>query len=146
MADLAPFWQRKTLAQLSHEEWESLCDRCGKCCLEKLEDSVSRKVSYTRVACRLLDINSGCCKRYVQRRRWVPNCEQLSPDNIQRFHWLPSTCAYRLIWEGQPLPDWHPLLTGDPGSTAQAGVSVRGRAIPAGKAGPLYHHVVTWPA
>jgi uncharacterized protein len=141
-----PFWRRKSLAEMSHAEWESLCDGCGKCCLEKLEDAESGEISHTNVACRLLNVRTCRCTRYAERRRFVPNCEQLDPENVRRFQWLPSSCAYRLLAEGRELPWWHHLLSGDPELVHEIGMSVRGRAVPERRAGPLEHHIVTWPA
>jgi uncharacterized cysteine cluster protein YcgN (CxxCxxCC family) len=145
-AGAAPFWKTKTLAEMTHDEWESLCDGCGKCCLEKLEDQCSGEISYTNVACRLLDVGSCRCTRYAERQRFVHNCEQLNPQNIRRFTWLPSSCAYRLLAEGKNLPWWHHLLSGDPELVHQVGASIRGRAVPERRAGLLEHHIVTWPA
>jgi uncharacterized protein len=125
----APFWRTKTLKQMSQREWESLCDGCGKCCLHKMEDEESGAIYHTNVACRLLDLETCQCGNYSQRKRLVPDCVQLSPDNIERFEWMPSTCAYRLLAAGQDLPEWHPLVTGDPNSVHAAGVSMRGRAV-----------------
>lgn len=125
---LAPrFWERKSLKKMSKAEWEALCDGCGKCCLNKLEDSETGEVALTRIACRLLDDDSCRCSHYENRHMFVPDCIVLRPDNIDSHaYWMPETCAYRLLWLGQPLPDWHPLLTGDPDSAHRAGVSVRG--------------------
>lgn len=112
---------------MTAEEWESLCDGCGKCCLHKLEDEDTGEIYYTDVACRYLD-SEGChCQAYDQRKALVPDCVVLKPTDVKEFHWLPSTCAYRLVSEGQPLPDWHPLVSGDPASVVRAGVSVAGR-------------------
>lgn len=140
-----PFWRRKPLAQMSPAEWESLCDGCGKCCLHKIEDAQTGAVSYTNVACRLLDLDSVRCRHYAQRRRYVPGCVTLTPDAVARYDWLPSTCAYRLIGEGKDLPAWHPLVSGDPASVHRAGISVRGRAVSEYEAGPHEHHLVDWP-
>lgn len=144
-ADL-PFWKRKTLAEMSSAEWESLCDGCAKCCLEKLQDRWTQQISYTDVACRLLDIGTCRCSRYAERRRIVRNCEQLTPDNVRRFAWLPSSCAYRLLAEGKELPWWHHLVSGDRELVHRVGGSVRSRAVPARRAGCLEQHIVTWPA
>lgn len=117
------------MVEMNQAEWESLCDGCGRCCLHKLEDADSGEMFYTNVACRLLDLNSGRCTRYAIRNRLVPDCIQLTPEQIKRFTWLPDTCAYRLLAEGKALPKWHPLISGDPRSVHGAGVSVRGWAV-----------------
>jgi len=140
-----PFWKQKSLAEMSASEWESLCDGCGLCCLEKLEDADTGAVSYTNVACRLLDVGTCRCTRYAERKRYVPNCERLTAINIGTLSWLPSSCAYKLLADGKDLPWWHHLVSGDPSLVHRVGVSVRGRAIPESKAGPLEHHVVDWP-
>jgi uncharacterized cysteine cluster protein YcgN (CxxCxxCC family) len=139
-----PFWERKTLSQLSNAEWESLCDGCGKCCLHKIEDARDHKTHYTNVACRLLNLVTCQCKNYPDRKRYVPDCVKLTADKVSRFYWLPSTCAYRLLGEGKPLPDWHPLITGDPESVHAAGQSVKGRIIAEHLAGPFSQHLVDW--
>ena len=123
-----PFWKKKALNELSQAEWESLCDGCGKCCLQKLEDDESGHVHLTIVACRLLDVERCRCSKYAQRKRYVPECVRLRPDNVLKLE-LPSTCAYRRLAEHRDLPSWHPLLTGDPDSVHMAGMSVRGWAV-----------------
>jgi len=140
-----PFWREKTLAEMSPGEWESLCDGCAKCCLEKLEDAETGEVSYTEVGCALLDGETCRCKDYDNRASFVPDCVRLSAGNLADLKWLPSTCAYLLISMGGDLPDWHPLVSGDPESVHAAGQSVRGRAVPEADAGNLEDHVVTWP-
>jgi uncharacterized protein len=130
---------------MSPSEWESLCDGCGKCCLHKLEDPDDGEYYYTNVACRLLNLGSCQCKNYATRKDFVPDCLQLTADSVGGLGWLPSTCAYRLLSEGQALPDWHPLISGDADTVHRAGISVRGRAISETRAGPLEHHIVTWP-
>jgi uncharacterized cysteine cluster protein YcgN (CxxCxxCC family) len=125
-----PFWKQKRLSQMSHDEWESLCDGCGRCCLNKLEDEEDGRIYYTRAACSLLDVDTCRCTDYQNRKEKMPNCIQLSVDNAQYFDWLPETCAYRLLAEGEPIPDWHPLISGTQQSVIDAGISVRGIAIP----------------
>lgn len=125
------FWERKKMTDLSQKEWEALCDGCGKCCLNKLEDADSGEVALTRVACRLLDDSTCHCSQYEIRHQFVPECIVMTPANIEdHLYWLPQTCAYRLVYEKRPLADWHPLISGDPESVHKAGVSVKDRTIP----------------
>lgn len=123
------FWRGKTLAELTPTQWESLCDGCGKCCLVKLVDDETDELQYTRVACELLDIGSCRCSNYENRHQVVPDCIQLDPGAIDELEWLPATCAYRLVGEGKELAWWHPLVSGDPQTVHQAGISVRSWAI-----------------
>ncbi|WP_417837935.1 YcgN family cysteine cluster protein [Tritonibacter scottomollicae] len=124
------FWEQKPLKTLSAREWEALCDGCGKCCLNKLEDEDTGEVALTRVACRLLDDQSCQCAHYETRHSFIPECIVLKPENLDTHaYWMPQTCAYRRLWEGKSLPDWHPLVTGDPDSVHRAGVSVRGMTV-----------------
>lgn len=124
------FWDLP-LTKLSPAEWEALCDGCGKCCLNKLEDEETGDLAFTRVACRLLDPDTCRCGQYETRRNFVPECVFLTPKTIAKVAWwLPSTCAYKLRHEGRDLPDWHPLKTGDPESVHAAGQSVRGWTVP----------------
>ena len=124
-----PFWKTKTLAQMTPEEWESLCDGCGKCCLHKLQDEDTEAIYPTNVACRLLDIHTCRCQNYPKRHKRVPSCLVLTPARAATLPWLPDTCAYRLIAEGKDLEDWHPLISGSPDTVHQAGISVRGKVI-----------------
>lgn len=140
-----PFWKRKKLVELSGKEWESLCDGCGKCCLNKLEWIDTGKVEYTDVACRLLDLESCRCQNYVNRTQHVSDCLVLSPEAINAVSWLPSTCAYRLVDEGRDLHWWHPLVSGSPETVHLAGVSVRNKAISEGDPHDLDARIVTWP-
>ncbi|WP_371056449.1 MULTISPECIES: YcgN family cysteine cluster protein [unclassified Rhodosalinus] len=129
---LAPrFWERKRLDRMTRAEWEALCDGCGKCCLNKLEDADTGEVWLTRVACRLFDDGSCRCTQYPIRHRFVPDCIVLTPDTLDdHMHWLPQTCAYRLLHEGRPLYHWHPLISDDPESVHRAGVSAHGMTVP----------------
>jgi uncharacterized cysteine cluster protein YcgN (CxxCxxCC family) len=126
--DATPFWKAKPLADLSRSEWESLCDGCGRCCLNKLEDEDTGRYLYTRAACKLLDLKTCRCTDYRNRSQQVPDCVTLTAENVPRLGWLPSSCAYRLLDEGKPLPWWHPLVSGDPATVEQAGISMRGIA------------------
>ncbi len=124
-----PFWETKGLAEMSAEEWESLCDGCGLCCLIRFEDEETGEILTTRVNCRLLDQRLCRCRDYENRKAHVPDCIKLTPRNIDALSWMPPSCAYRRLHEGKTLPSWHPLVTGDPESVHQAGVSVRGKTI-----------------
>ena len=124
-----PFWQTKSLEQMTAAEWESLCDGCGLCCLIRFEDEETGEVIPTRVACKLLDQHLCRCKDYVNRKAHVPDCIKLTPWNIDALAWMPPSCAYRRLHEGRDLPGWHPLITGDPDSVHKAGVSIRDQTV-----------------
>jgi len=125
-----PFWETKTLGEMSAAEWESLCDGCGLCCVIRFEDEDTGEVIPTRVACKLFDAHVCRCSDYENRKKHVPDCIQLTPWNIEALEWMPKSCAYRRLHEGKSLPLWHPLITGDPESVHGAGVSVRGQTVP----------------
>ncbi len=128
MPAAAPFWKTKSLAEMTREEWESLCDGCGRCCLNKLEDEDTGLFLYTRAACKLLDLGTCRCTDYANRQAKVPDCVALSPVNVGSLGWLPDTCAYRLLDEGKNLQWWHPLVSGRQATVAEAGITVTGEA------------------
>ncbi len=140
------FWKKKTLEQMSLEEWESLCDGCGKCCLHKLQDEETEDVFYTRVSCEYLDLGTCRCSDYLNRKSLVPECLELRKEELTDVFWLPTTCAYRLIAEGQPLAEWHPLVSGDPQSVHQANISVQHFAVSGKNVSEeeLEHQVIQW--
>ncbi len=141
---MSPFWQTIPLAEMSREQWESLCDGCAKCCMQKLEDTDTREIIYTNVVCRLLDLDTCLCMDYFNRSRCVPTCVTLGMDDLKDPYWLPSTCTYRLLAESKPLPDWHPLVRGDPNSTFIAGESVHGKVVPETEVDDLELHMINW--
>jgi uncharacterized cysteine cluster protein YcgN (CxxCxxCC family) len=138
------FWTLP-LDALDRAEWEALCDGCGQCCLHKAEDEDTGIVYPTNVACRLLDLQTGQCCDYPNRKKLVPDCIKLTPRSAATTHWLPETCAYRLRAEGEPLHGWHYLISGDREDVHRAGISVRGKAICETMAGPLEQHVILPP-
>ncbi len=122
-----PFWETTPLSDMSASQWESLCDGCGRCCLHKVEDTDTHEIFYTSVACKLLNIDTCRCRHYRNRHDHVSDCIQLRKEHLGHLGWLPESCAYRRLDEGRKLPDWHPLITGDPDSVHRAGISVRGK-------------------
>lgn len=125
------YWERVPLDRMSTAEWEALCDGCGRCCLNKLEDADTGEVAFTRVACRLFDGETCRCRDYRSRHFHVPECVTLSPERLPEIaYWLPATCAYKLLWEGRKLYDWHPLISGTPQSVHEVGASVQGWTVP----------------
>ncbi|WP_414901085.1 YcgN family cysteine cluster protein [Sphingomonas flavalba] len=139
---MSRFWEDKPLEALDRAEWEALCDGCGLCCLHKLEDADSGDFFPTNVACKLLDLHSGQCSNYRHRRALVPDCLRLTPKLAHSIQWLPESCAYRLRADGKPLPDWHPLITGDPESVHRAGISVRGWTVSETAVDDLEMHIL----
>lgn len=135
------FWE-KPLDALTRDEWEALCDGCGKCCLHKVEDEDTGEVYETNVACKLLDLKTARCSDYRHRRAFVPDCMRLTPRNAGQLEWLPRTCAYRLRADGEPLPHWHYLISGDRDAVHRASISIVGKVVSETDAGPLEHHIV----
>lgn len=140
------FWREKALDGLSDTEWESLCDGCGKCCLNKLQDEDSGEVFYTRVACQLLDIKTGRCSDYPNRQARVPDCLNIRDMTTEQRHYLPATCAYRLLDEGEDLPSWHHLISGRRALVHKATCTVRNRVISESDVDPdaLEDHIIRW--
>ncbi len=146
--EAAPFWKRKTLEQMTRTEWESLCDGCGRCCLNKLEEEDTKEIFFTDVVCKLFDAGTCRCTDYKNRQKIVPDCVKLTPEEVRDFTWLPPTCAYRLRAEGKDLMWWHHLVSGDPELVHTTGVSLKGRKIRSEVGIPdeaLEQFIVKWP-
>ncbi|MDO6619295.1 YcgN family cysteine cluster protein [Shewanella sp. 10N.286.51.B2] len=139
------FWNEKKLEEMSIVQWESLCDGCGKCCLNKLIDDETEELYYTNAACHLLDDESGGCRRYPERFKYVPACTAINADNVAELTWLPDSCAYKRLYQGKTLPSWHPLLTGSKEAMHEAGISVKGKTINETKVRELEDYIVLWP-
>ncbi|MCP4716997.1 MAG: YcgN family cysteine cluster protein [Deltaproteobacteria bacterium] len=146
MRSEAPFWKSKKLVEMTPQEWESLCDGCSRCCLQKLEYEESGELAYTRVVCRYLEEHSCQCRHYHERTRLVPTCLRLNPDNLAQIHFLPDTCAYRLLAEGRELAWWHPLVSGNDETVFTAGIAVRGKVLSEDYVHPdgWEEHIIDW--
>lgn len=140
--DSKPFWETKTLDEMTQKEWESLCDGCGLCCLTKLQDDETDEIVYTRVVCPYSDIETGACKDYKNRSINVPTCVQLTNEKVAEFDWLPDTCAYRMIYRGQGLADWHPLVSGTRYSLHKAHIGLSSIAVVIDRPGIDYEELM----
>lgn len=142
------FWDEKTLAEMSRDEWESICDHCGKCCLMKLQDEdEAQSVYFTDIVCDLFNLNDGSCTDYWNREVLVPTCIRLTQDNLDQIEWLPPSCSYRSVMEGRGLPAWHHLVSGSKKTIHEAGHSVLGKVVFEKDANEeeLEEHIVEWP-
>lgn len=138
------FWETKKLSEMTTKEWESLCDGCGKCCLNKLENEETEEIFFTSVVCDLIDLESCRCTRYAERTTLVPECLDLKQHDFAEYNWLPATCAYRLLTDGKPLPTWHPLISGAEQSVKDAGVSICSYAMKESEVDDLEDHIIEW--
>lgn len=134
-----PFWKTKKLDEMSQEEWESLCDGCGRCCMVKLEDEDTGNIHLTRLSCRLLNTQTCQCKNYAKRFRLMADCIEITLEKVRSLSWLPESCGYRRIAEGRDLAWWHPLVSGRPETVHEAGISVRGLAMSEKRVAPENH-------
>lgn len=124
------FWQVKLLTEMTSKEWESLCDGCGWCCLNKIIDADIDEIHTTAIACRLLDLETCRCRHYKHRRKYVDDCIKFTPRTLhEHLSWLPDSCAYNLLYHGYNLPEWHPLNTGNPDSVHESGFSIKDKEI-----------------
>ena len=146
MATEKPFWEVTPLKEMTEEQWESLCDGCGKCCVLKLEDIDTGAVYYTDVASKLLCTKSAQCTNYQERKTHVPDCVILRPDNLEEVHWMPESCAYRRLHEGRDLPQWHHLRVGHKDDMIAANHCVAGHVIPEGNVADdeMPDHLFDW--
>lgn len=138
------FWKTKTLSAMTTDEWESLCDGCAKCCLHKLEDEDTGDIYFTSIACRLIDLQTCRCTHYAERTQIVPDCLDLRQMETTQYHWLPATCAYRLIHEGKDLLAWHPLITKNSNSVETADISIRSYAQLESEDDDLEDFIIDW--
>ncbi len=138
------FWREVKLTEMSALQWESLCDGCAKCCLQKLEDEDTREIYFTNVVCDLLDLEGCACTSYTDRSVLVPSCITLTPQDLEELYWLPATCAYRLLAEGKDLPEWHPLVSGRQETVEESGNSIQGRVVREAEADDLVFHLIDW--
>ncbi|WP_394129994.1 YcgN family cysteine cluster protein [Shewanella maritima] len=145
MTNKSEFWKSTPLHELNTVQWESLCDGCGKCCLNKLIDDETEELYYTNAACYLLDDKTCSCSRYIERFKYVPLCTAITVENLPSLTWLPDSCAYRRLYNGKDLPSWHPLLTGSKDKMHQLGMSVQGKVVDERKVRYVEDHIVLWP-
>jgi len=140
------FWETTALKDMNDEQWESLCDGCGRCCLQKLEDEDTGEIHFTRVSCKLLDTDSCKCSNYSQRFKKVPDCLSLRPLTEEKISWLPESCAYVKLSRNKPLENWHPLISRNAESVKLAGISVSGKCISEQYVSitEIYEHIVKW--
>ncbi len=124
-----PFWETKTLEEMTRDEWESLCDSCGRCCLHKLQNDYTDEIYYTQIVCGLLDEETCRCTKYEERSVLVPSCVTMKPEDARNLDWMPNTCAYKLLANNKTLPHWHPLLTGSRDAMLEEGIVVTGKVI-----------------
>lgn len=139
------FWKEKSLSQMTPDEWELLCDGCGKCCLNKLIDDETEELYYTNAACKLLNLQTCSCSRYPERFVHVPQCTAINIDNIATLTWLPDSCAYVRLYHGRELASWHPLISGSKVAMHAAGMSVKGKVVNETKVRDIEDHIVLWP-
>lgn len=142
--DSKPFWKTIPLNEMTRKQWESLCDGCAKCCLQKLENEDTGEIHFTNIVCDLLDLEDCHCTHYVERSVLIPSCVTLTMADLEDTYWLPSTCAYRLLAEGRDLPQWHPLVSGSSRTVETSGNCIRGKVIRESDADEWEFHLIDW--
>lgn len=111
------FWKKKKLSDFTEKEWEAVCMRCGKCCLHKRIEG--NRIFFSNQMCDGFDFKTGKCSRY--KTRLCDACAKIDLHLLRtKRALLPETCAYRLLFEGKELPDYHPLVSGDRDSAHKA--------------------------
>ena len=130
MATAERFWETVPLFEMTRKQWEAVCDGCGRCCLIKLEDEDSGELYWTSVACQAMNRCTGLCSDYENRKKLVPECIVLTPENLaEKTKVLPASCAYKRLLNGQPLLDWHPLISGSQQSVIDSDVSIAEKTL-----------------
>lgn len=138
------FWETKELHEFTEREWELICDGCAKCCRFQFEDEEAKQLLQTDVVCGLLDLKTCQCTDYPNRKTRVPDCIQITPENILELNWMPDSCSYRQLALGNGLADWHPLVTGQADSTITSGQSVQGRVVSANEVDDIEARIISW--
>lgn len=139
------YWEEKSLKEMTRKEWEDLCDGCGKCCLNKIEDEDTGDIFFTNVGCKLFESRTCKCSNYNNRKKLVADCQILTPKKVNSLTWLPSSCSYRRVNEGKGLPDWHHLVSGSKSTIHRAGASLKGKIVlNEQNVKDLEDHVVDW--
>ena len=155
------FWQNKSLADMSKDEWEAVCDGCGRCCLHKFidegaqdeeasesEPSKAEEILFTNISCYLLNDKTCACTQYERRAELVLDCVSLSKENLKDVYFMPPSCSYRRLQEGKGLAHWHPLLNrGKKSKMHQQGITVRNRVINENDVdlNDFEDYIVSWP-
>lgn len=119
------YFYEKPLRELTDEEWEQICMKCGKCCMCKYSEG--DVIHFSNQMCRFFDIKKGTCSCYSERFKIAESeCKKVSMELLEtEIDLLPPSCAYRRLYEGRGLPEYHPLLTGNPKSAIEAGQTVK---------------------
>jgi uncharacterized cysteine cluster protein YcgN (CxxCxxCC family) len=131
---------------LFHDVYQSMYDHGFRFrgSLAQMLHPQTGEIVQTDTCCKLLDPKTARCKDYKNRKKIVPDCIQLTPKVVEKMDWLPKTCGYRLVHLGQDLYWWHPLISGDPETVHQAGISARGRVISEDQVEDISDRVVDW--